>query len=296
LQVPDFDQAIRDHIGRPVQASPEVRGFNVTVLGNSISFEADGDGVFALIDQNIFPSLRRQPLALDWADIRIRLVQDSEILRLFIDGVAIASAASSGDLLRGLIDWLDRALVERLTGLHAVHAGAVLIGDKALLLPGASHAGKSSLVAELLRRGAVCFSDEYALLDSEGRVHVYPRALLIRQSNSHQTPVRAEECGARVADRPAKVGWILALQYDRSGNWEVNQVPQSSALLTLLQNTPHVFADRPQMLPAFQRAVELAECYAGRRGEASDAVEQIMNLVSGTSACGRSSSEAAQPT
>ena len=34
---------------------------------------------------------------------------------------------------------------------------------------------------ELVRRGCVYFSDEYALIDSQGLVHPYPRALQVRQ-------------------------------------------------------------------------------------------------------------------
>ena len=48
-------------------------------------------------------------------------------------------------------------MIERLTTLRALHAGAVVWNQRALLLPGATHAGKSSLVAELLRRGATYF-------------------------------------------------------------------------------------------------------------------------------------------
>lgn len=265
------------------QDASSVLGFNVTAVGNSISFEADGIEAFRHLDRHIFPSLPREPFCPNQADICIRLVQDPCASRLLIDGEEITHSTHSGDLLRELIDRLDRMLVERLTKLHAVHAGAVLIGDKALLLPGASHAGKSSLVAELLRRGAVCFSDEYALVDSQGWVHAYPRALLVRGNTDLQTALRAEECKSTVASVAAPVGWILALQYDRSVGWAVNPMSQSSALLTLLQNTPHVFSQRIEMLTAFRRAVENAECYVGHRGEASDAVDGIMQLVCSSS-------------
>ena len=90
---------------------------------------------------------------------------------------------------RSLIDCIDRAFIDQLKNLHAVHAGAVLFGNRAVLLPGKSFAGKSSLVAELLRRGATCLSDEYALIDGAGIVHAYPRPLLLRNGGHAQTPV-----------------------------------------------------------------------------------------------------------
>ena len=61
------------------------------------------------------------------------------------------------------------------------HAGVVAHEGKALMVPARSMCGKSSLVKALLRAGAEYFSDEFAVLDTEGRVHPYPRRLSIRQ-------------------------------------------------------------------------------------------------------------------
>jgi hypothetical protein len=166
-----------------------------------------------------------------------------------------------------------------LTAMRAVHAGAVLWGERALLLPGITHAGKSSLVAELLRRGAIYFSDEYALIDSEGRVYPYPRPLLLRNGSAEQSPVLPAECNARTGDAPAPVGWILSLEYQPESTWSVAAVSQSEALLILLRNTPHVLSESPDMVAVFQRAVSAATCYAGCRPNSDEAVSQILRLV-----------------
>ena len=47
-----------------------------------------------------------------------------------------------------------------------VHAGAVAWQGRAIIIPGASLSGKSTLVAELVRAGATYLSDEFAVLDS----------------------------------------------------------------------------------------------------------------------------------
>jgi hypothetical protein len=202
-----------------------------------------------------------------------------EQLQLSVEDVVVTSASRAIHLVPALIRVVDEAVIQRLTGLRAVHAGTVVLGGRALLLPGATHAGKSSLVAELLRRGATYFSDEYALIDSQGRVHPYPRPLLLRNGCPEQVPMLAGECNAPVGDAPAPIGWILALEYQPAETWSVAAVPQSEGLLTLLRNTPHVLADSPDMVAAFQRAVAGATCYAGRRTEARDAAEEIFRLV-----------------
>jgi len=157
------------------------------------------------------------------------------------------------------------------------HLGLVLTGGGAR---SAYQVGVLKGVAELLRRGAVCLSDEYALIDAEGLVHAYPRTLLLRDGAVAQIPVAPRELDATVATTPARVGWILALRYDCAASWSIQPEPQSAALLTLLQNTPHVLAERPEMVSAFQKAVAGAACYSGSRAEAADAVIHILRLVS----------------
>jgi len=178
-----------------------------------------------------------------------------------------------------LIRVLDEAVIERMSSLFVVHAGAVVFDGRAMLMPGVTHAGKSSLVAELLRRGATYFSDEFALIDSRGRVHPYPRPLLLRNGSAEQYPVLPGECNASVGDAPVPVGWILSLEYQPVGAWRVAEISQSEGLLTLLRNTPHLVGESPDLLGAFRCAVAGATCYAGRRTEAVQAADQILRLI-----------------
>src|SRR6266536_3494305 len=50
-----------------------------------------------------------------------------------------------------------------------VHAGVVGWQGNAILIPGLSHSGKTTLVDQLVRAGATYYSDEYAVLDESGR-------------------------------------------------------------------------------------------------------------------------------
>jgi len=253
--------------------------FGVLAFGCHVQLAAEGSEAYATLDRYTFPSLPRRIGATDDPDISVRIVRVSDQFQLLADDVVIATAPRAINLVPDLIRVLDEAVVQRLTTLRAVHAGAVLWGGQVLLLPGATHAGKSSLVAELLRRGATYFSDEYALIDSAGRVHPYPRPLLVRNGRPEQHPVLPEECNASVGSSPASVGWILSLEYQPAGAWSIAAVSQGEALLTLLRNTPHVLAESPEMVEVFQRAVAGAACYTGSRTEASHAADQILRLV-----------------
>lgn len=256
--------------------------FGVRPFGCKVQVQSACPEAYAILDRYVFPSLPRIA-GVDEPDLFIRIVRDRDQLQLLADDAVVACASQAISLVPDVIRVLDDAVIQRLTMLRAVHAGTVLWCGRALLVPGVSHAGKSSLVAELLRRGATYFSDEYALIDADGLVHPYPRPLLIRNGCPEQLPVLPEECNALVGDAPAPIGWIFALQYLPDAAWSVSPTSQSEALLNLLRNTPHILADSPDMVGAFQRAVAGAVCYAGHRGDAVHAAGQILQLISNPS-------------
>lgn len=256
-----------------------IHGFSLQAFGTTVQATTTCDDAYAVLERYIFPSLPRAIGAFADADLSIRIDRVADQIQLFANDVHTASASQAISLVPDIIRTLDDAVIPRLKTLRAVHAGTVVWDGKALLLPGVSHAGKSSLVAELLRRGATYFSDEYALIDAKGRVHPYPRPLLVRNGCPEQVPMLAAQYKAPVGNAPAQVGWILALQYLPACTWTVAPISQSEALLTLLRNTPHVLAESPDMVNMFQCAVAGVACYAGHRNEAAHAVDQIMQLV-----------------
>lgn len=70
------------------------------------------------------------------------------------------------------------AYVLRLRGTLALHASAVVVRDKAVLIAGAPGAGKSTTAAAFARRGAVVITDDVAAIEN-GCVHPgYPRLRL----------------------------------------------------------------------------------------------------------------------
>ena len=253
--------------------------FGVHAFGSTIRSEAECGEAFAILNSYVFPSLPRTEVSADQPDISIHVGRIGDEFRLSVNGVVAASAVRPVLLVPRLINALDAVVIQRLRTLHAVHAGAVKLGSHALLLPGASHAGKSSLVAELLKRGATYLSDEYALIDSEGCVHSYPRPLLLRNGRPDQFPLLPEECDAFIAEEPVPVRWILSLRYEAVGSWQIARVPQSLAMLDLLRNTPHALAESPGMVASFRLAVAQANCYSGTRNEAIHAAGEILSLV-----------------
>lgn len=95
-----------------------------------------------------------------------------------------------------------------------IHAGAVGIGDRAVLLPGRSMSGKSSLVAALLAAGATCYSDEYAMIDERGRVHPFRLPLSMRRGPEKEcVPCEPEALGGTWGTGPLPIDTVLLTRY-----------------------------------------------------------------------------------
>lgn len=253
--------------------------FGIHAFDSVIRVQSSSAEIGDLLDRYIFPPLPRCGAVPDGSDIDLVVQQSENETQVLINGELAGVAASGQDAALLAVKALDAEIVQRLKRYRAVHAGAVLLDQRALLIPGSTHAGKSSLVAELLRRGASCLSDEYALIGDDGRVHAYPRPLLLRNGRPEQSLFLPDELGSSFAACPAEVGWIVAVDYAPAGEWALQPQQQSEAVMLLLRNTPHEMAESPDLVNFFLPVAAKAKCYRGTRGEAHRAVEHILDLV-----------------
>lgn len=260
----------------------ELAVLRICAFGCNLQIESPHARIVERAGQYVLPTLPRVRSfdgAIHW---RARIEEKDSGLELIADGAQGVPAPTLDSMLPFLIRALDDAVIRNLRGLYAVHAGCVVWRGRAILLPGPTHAGKSSLVAELLRRGATYYSDEYALIDGQGRVHPYPRAVLMRNGSPEQNPMLASEWGAAVGDGPAAVGWIFAVNYQPDGAWKLQPMEQSDSTFALLRNTPHVLAEAPVMLSHFHRAVLGARGFHGVRNDAAEAADRILQIADET--------------
>ncbi len=124
------------------------------------------------------------------------------LLEVICDGESVSSLPVDLEVAFGILDAQMRMHI----ALHApdhvfVHAGAVGVGGQAIVLPGKSFAGKTTLAAALVRAGAEYCSDEYAALDADGRVHPYPKPLSVRTGG-----LVAEDRRSRASAAPPRIG------------------------------------------------------------------------------------------
>ena len=158
--------------------------------------------------------------------------------RLNIDDEAVAEhpdqQSALQQLTRDLIVYVANCAPDRVF----VHAGVVGWKGHALVLPGTSFTGKTTLVAELVRAGATYYSDEYAVLDEDGRVHPYARDLQMRQpGNPEQTAVAVERLNGTVGSSSLPVSCVAFAEYRESGCWNPKPVSSGMAVLEMLQHS-----------------------------------------------------------
>jgi hypothetical protein len=115
---------------------------------------------------------------------------------LYGDGEKLSETFDVDQLLDMLESELQLYVAEWAPGRVFVHAGTVAWRGGAVLVPGRSFSGKSTLVAALLRAGATYYSDEYAVLDEQGRVWPYPRRLALRRPKAPPRRCPPEEFGS----------------------------------------------------------------------------------------------------
>ena len=137
---------------------------------------------------------------------------------LYADAGRLARSMDLDDVLARLEGDLRIYIAERAKQRLFVHAGVVGWRGRAILIPGTSHSGKSSLVAALVRAGATYYSDEYAVLDARGRVHPFSVPLSLRDGPNGEVRKRqAEALGGRPGVAPLPVGLVAITKYQPGG-------------------------------------------------------------------------------
>lgn len=199
---------------------------------------------------------------------------------LYENHVRIARVLDLGQALDKLESSLRLYVAETARHRLFVHAGVVGWQGRAIVIPGRSFSGKTTLVAELVMAGADYYSDEYAVLDARGRVHPFPKPLSVRESGEiEQRDVSVEEIGGRAGVKPLPVGLVLMSEYKPGARWRPRQLSAGVGALALLSNTVSARREPLKALSTLEQVVASAPVLKGIRGEAREAVRAILENI-----------------
>lgn len=206
--------------------------------------------------------------------------------------------------LVALFDRIVAALTTELgrRGVLAIHAGAVAVDGRAIILAGRSGGGKTTLVLGLLRNGAGLLTDELALVAPEDRTILpYPRGLHVRPSTLDLVPelgflaalprhelgggsewavgpdALARAFGTAVA-APTPLGAVILLDGapDPGQPPSISAVPPAIATMELLRGTPAAARDFAGTLERIPRIVAEVPCARLRAGELRATADAVL--------------------
>jgi hypothetical protein len=192
---------------------------------------------------------------------------------LYQDEMRIARALDPTTVLTTLQTEMQLYLAERARGRVFVHAGVVAWPGGAVIIPGRSMSGKSTLVAALVQAGATYYSDEYAVLDARGRVHAYRTPLSLRDGAA-LAPRELPTVATEGAD-PLPVNLVLVTRYRQGARWRPTRLSPGRAAMAVLAQKVAARWRPARALSTLSRALAGALVLKGVRGEATDVVAAV---------------------
>lgn len=192
------------------------------------------------------------------------------------DHTRIARSHDLSEAMRAFTSWF-RLVVGFLAPSHVfIHAGVVSHNGHAIVLPGRTLAGKSTLVHALLAQGALYMSDDYAVLEEDGTISPYSKPLSLRGEGFRQFDVAIPDDKVEHASRPPAL--IVFSRYEEGAGWVPEHIAPGRALLGLLDNSLGARRVPEQTTRALKDLVLRAPAFAVTRGEADIAARAILDM------------------
>ena len=189
--------------------------------------------------------------------------------RLYREREEISSGSSERNLFKYLNSVLRLEVAEFAKDSVFAHAGVVGWNGQAIVVPGASFSGKSTLTAELVRSGATYFSDEYAVFEPNGFVGPFPRHLSMRYFGAtREGTVPVEKLGGEEGKDPIPVGMVLFTEFSKGAGWQPEFLSTGAGIMEMIPHTLTMRRDPAFSLKVLDLVARRAIIVKSPRGDA----------------------------
>ncbi len=250
-------------------------GVDVTVESNSSELlDEAGEIARKSLLGNLTPSKARKP------DVIFRLDQyGPQTYRLSVNAQEIAGGRSRRKFLKFFDAMLRATVGEYAPNLVFLHAGVVGWRGRAIVMPADSFKGKSTITAELVRRGAAYYSDDFALINENGLVHAFPREISMRDDAYRPFTMSPESIGGRRTEKPIPLGTILFTGYKKGAKWRPKVLSAGQGLLELIPFALSFRRNPEFCLRVLNSAAARAIIASSPRGTAEEFAPLILDFV-----------------
>jgi hypothetical protein len=262
--------------------------FNDKTAPHQLAFEAYGMELRICTNSRELLEHIRLMLPADWrhrprasAQQRLGILDEGDDLYSVYrpDGACIHDAPGRDYALAMLENQIEGHVALDARDYVFIHAGAVADRGRAIVIPGGSFSGKTTLVRALVEAGATYYSDEFAVLDETGRVHPYSRRLTIRRSNEGVDGYSVEQLGGVAGVEPLRIGLVIATHFRPGAEWEPRQLSTGGGALQMLKNAVPAQARPEQTLRVLREALAGALILEGERGEAHELARVLLDTL-----------------
>jgi hypothetical protein len=208
---------------------------------------------------------------------------------LYMNAVVLERSMDLEYLIERLEADIQLYIAERARRRVFIHAGVVEWEGRAILLPGRTMSGKTTLVSELLRQGATYYSDEYAVLDEKGRVHPFAKDLSVRERPGSVSGTKRSpgEWDAPVGHRPIPVGLVALTRFREGSRWRPRAISEGRSVLAMLEHAVPARRRPKVTFRTLQAALKAVPVLQGVRGEAEATARSLLRTLSRQHRVGR---------
>jgi hypothetical protein len=293
------------HSGGPRVAA---RALVLWTVGCAVRIECRSRALFDLLVQG-YGAMRRRGCARVDMNYVARLSRDERIYSILRPRRRPLRASDDGNFIYLFEKELTIELQRHRPDLYFLHAAALELGGKAILLVAPSGGGKSTLAWGLLHHGFHYLSDELAPVNLQSMsVTPYPHALCLKNEPPRGYPlpsgilrtrltlhVPTTKLPDRTLLRPVRLGAVLFLEYCPAENTpaSLQQVSKGEAAARLFTQALNPLAHGEDGLAAAAAIACQAVCYRLRFNDLRASCDRIRNLFSAGSSRPEAVSQAA---
>lgn len=252
-----------------------------------MAFDALGVGVTVEVSDASLLDDVRHCLPRDARERSPAVSDDRVVLTVADDGRCVLTVNGSvherDDVNGGLIGLASHLHIHVISGareLLFVHAVGAAAGGRGIVLTGGMGIGKSTLVAALIRAGALYYTDDYAPIDARGYLHPYPMPIALRDPATGQgRDHTVESFGGSVGPVPVPIGIVGRIAYRAGGGLRLERISPGDGSLLLLEHSFGVERRPALATKAAAGATADALVLAGERGDADEAAAELIRLA-----------------